>query len=175
MQATLTRPMVEEVWDWLHEVPDPEVPVISVVDLGIVRGLCWQERNGREALVVTITPTYSGCPATSVIALAIESALRAKGVEDFRLERAHLAAVDDGLDVGGGATAAQGVWRRPAAREGRNGVAAEPPRAQDRDGRMPSLRVSEHGAGQRVRLDAVQGPIPVPGLPAEPFDYFKCI
>ena len=46
MQATLTRPTVEEVWDWLREVPDPEIPVISVVDLGIVRDVRWQERTG---------------------------------------------------------------------------------------------------------------------------------
>ncbi len=65
-----------EIWRWLEEVPDPEVPVLSVVDLGIVRELRWQ---GGE-LVVTVTPTYSGCPATAVIARDIEGALRAHGI-----------------------------------------------------------------------------------------------
>ena len=45
------------------------------------------------------------------------------------------------------------------------GLAAEPARRQARDGRMPALRVGAHRAGQRVRLDAVQGAVPVPGLP----------
>ena len=49
----------DDVWQWLADVPDPEIPVVSVVDLGIVRGV---ETDG-EAVIVTITPTYSGCPA----------------------------------------------------------------------------------------------------------------
>ena len=64
-------------------MPDPEIPVVSVVDLGIVRDVQWQD----PTLVVTVTPTYSGCPATAVIALEIENALRAHGVEHVRLER----------------------------------------------------------------------------------------
>ena len=74
---------VEQVWTWLGEVPDPEVPAVSVVDLGIVRDVAWDA----DALVVTVTPTYSGCPATAVISLAIEDALRARGIERVRLER----------------------------------------------------------------------------------------
>lgn len=74
---------VEQVWTWLGEVPDPEVPAVSVVDLGIVRDVVWDA----DALVVTVTPTYSGCPATAVISLAIEDALRARGIERVRLER----------------------------------------------------------------------------------------
>lgn len=78
-----TRPDLETVWRWLGEVPDPEIPVISVTDLGIVRDVAWDD----DTLVVTVTPTYSGCPATAVIAFDIEAALRAKGVERLRLER----------------------------------------------------------------------------------------
>lgn len=77
------RPSVEQVWSWLGEVPDPEIPAVSVVDLGIVRDVAW---DGGE-IVVTVTPTYSGCPATSFIALAIENELRAKGLHEVRLER----------------------------------------------------------------------------------------
>ncbi len=71
-----------QVWEWLEAVPDPEVPVISVVDLGIVREVTWR---GPE-LVVTVTPTYSGCPATAVIAHDIEAALRGRGIERVRIE-----------------------------------------------------------------------------------------
>jgi len=77
------RPPVEAVWAWLSEVPDPEIPVVSVVDLGIVRHVGWDEAG---ELVVTVTPTYSGCPATEVIADEIARAIRRRGVERVRLE-----------------------------------------------------------------------------------------
>jgi ring-1,2-phenylacetyl-CoA epoxidase subunit PaaD len=87
MTTTLARPTVEEVWMWLREVPDPEIPVISVVDLGIVRAARWEPYGDRERLVVVITPTYSGCPAMDVIARDIEAALHAHGIKAVRVER----------------------------------------------------------------------------------------
>jgi ring-1,2-phenylacetyl-CoA epoxidase subunit PaaD len=66
----------------LESVPDPEIPVLSVVDLGIVRAI----RFDGERLIVSLTPTYSGCPATAVIALSVEAALRAAGYEDVTIE-----------------------------------------------------------------------------------------
>ena len=59
---------VDQVWSWLAEVEDPEIPVISIVDLGIVRDVAF-DANG--VCTVTITPTYSGCPATEVIAASV--------------------------------------------------------------------------------------------------------
>lgn len=79
----MARPSIDQVWEWLEEVPDPEIPVISVVDLGIVRDVAWDD----DTLEVTVTPTYSGCPATTVISLDIESALRSHGVEKIALKR----------------------------------------------------------------------------------------
>ncbi len=76
-------PDIQMVRHWLAQVPDPEIPVISLTDLGIIRDVEWQD----DTLVVTVTPTYSGCPATSVINLDIEAALRAKGIQKLRLER----------------------------------------------------------------------------------------
>jgi ring-1,2-phenylacetyl-CoA epoxidase subunit PaaD len=76
-----TPASIEQVWSWLGEVPDPEIPAISVVDLGIVRDVAF---DGPE-LVVTVTPTYSGCPANTAIALAIEAALHAHGLDRVRL------------------------------------------------------------------------------------------
>ncbi|MEO0973052.1 MAG: 1,2-phenylacetyl-CoA epoxidase subunit PaaD [Pseudomonadota bacterium] len=72
-----------KLWRWLGEVPDPEIPVVSVVDLGIVRDV----RLEADGVVVDITPTYSGCPATSVIALDIEHALRERGLAKVRVQR----------------------------------------------------------------------------------------
>src|SRR5450830_1855123 len=69
-----------QVWDWLGQVSDPEIPVISVVDLGIVRDVAWQD----EACVVTITPTYSGYPAMQVIAEAVKEALHQHGVKQVK-------------------------------------------------------------------------------------------
>lgn len=77
------RVPVEQIWDWLGQVPDPEIPVISLTDLGIIRDVGYDG----DTVVVTVTPTYSGCPATGVINLDIEAALRGHGVTDLRLER----------------------------------------------------------------------------------------
>jgi ring-1,2-phenylacetyl-CoA epoxidase subunit PaaD len=72
----------DQVWAWLAQVPDPEIPAISLVDLGVIRGVEWQG----DDLKVTLTPTYSGCPATRVIAMDVETALRAQGVEKLTFE-----------------------------------------------------------------------------------------
>lgn len=71
----------EQVTGWLDAVPDPEIPAISIIDLGIVRGV----RVEGNVCHITITPTYSGCPAMQVIADAITDALREKGVRDVVL------------------------------------------------------------------------------------------
>lgn len=81
--SSAVLPDIQMVRHWLSQVPDPEIPVISLTDLGIIRDVAWQD----DTLVVTVTPTYSGCPATSVINLDIEAALRAKGIAKLRLER----------------------------------------------------------------------------------------
>lgn len=70
-------------WATLALVMDPEVPVVSVVDLGIVRDLDWQAGH----LHVVVTPTYSGCPATEVIESDIREALEQAGFRAPHLER----------------------------------------------------------------------------------------
>lgn len=82
MAALAERPSVEQVWAWLAEVEDPEIPVLSIIDLGIVRDVVW---SGDEC-VIAITPTYSGCPATEVIAQSVLGHLRARGVDRVRLQ-----------------------------------------------------------------------------------------
>ncbi|MGH6877756.1 MAG: 1,2-phenylacetyl-CoA epoxidase subunit PaaD [Rhizomicrobium sp.] len=67
----------------LRNVPDPEIPCVSVVDLGIVREI----REGAPPILV-ITPTYTGCPATIAIATAIRAALDRGGLADMRIETA---------------------------------------------------------------------------------------
>ncbi|WP_028745696.1 1,2-phenylacetyl-CoA epoxidase subunit PaaD [Rhizobium mesoamericanum] len=81
--TTATLPSTADIWQWLGEVPDPEIPVISLVDLGIIRDVTFED----DTLVVTVTPTYSGCPATAIINLEIERTLKEKGIEKLRLQR----------------------------------------------------------------------------------------
>ena len=69
---------VAGIWTVLREVPDPEIPVISVVELGIVRSV----EPGR----VVITPTYTGCPAAQVIERDIRDALDSAGYRQVRIE-----------------------------------------------------------------------------------------
>ncbi|HEX7061860.1 MAG TPA: 1,2-phenylacetyl-CoA epoxidase subunit PaaD [Woeseiaceae bacterium] len=66
----------EEVLHWLEDVADPEIPVLSVVDLGVVRDV----RVHRDGVEVLITPTYSGCPAMEVIEERVQEALARRGV-----------------------------------------------------------------------------------------------
>jgi ring-1,2-phenylacetyl-CoA epoxidase subunit PaaD len=75
-----------QAWEWLAGVADPEIPVLSIVDLGIVRDVSWSGSGAQRELRVTITPTYSGCPATAVIARDIERELSARGVERIVLD-----------------------------------------------------------------------------------------
>lgn len=80
--AAVDKPSLDTIWHWLAEVPDPEIPVISITDLGIVREVRFED----DQLVVTVTPTYSGCPATEVIASMIREAMAAHGIADAKME-----------------------------------------------------------------------------------------
>jgi ring-1,2-phenylacetyl-CoA epoxidase subunit PaaD len=73
----------EQIWTWLADVPDPEIPVLSVLDLGIVRGVSIEA----DRVEVSVSPTYSGCPATEVIEQSILSKLQKNGVENVSLKR----------------------------------------------------------------------------------------
>jgi ring-1,2-phenylacetyl-CoA epoxidase subunit PaaD len=72
---------VDAIWEALAHVPDPEIPVVSVVELGIVRAVEWTATG----LEVRVTPTYSGCPATELIVQGIRDALAQAGVVDARV------------------------------------------------------------------------------------------
>jgi ring-1,2-phenylacetyl-CoA epoxidase subunit PaaD len=72
----------EQAWDVLARVADPEIPVISVTELGIVRAV----RSDANVVEVVVTPTYSGCPATEVIEQTIVRALRDAGAAEVRVK-----------------------------------------------------------------------------------------
>lgn len=151
------RPDVDQIWDWLDAVPDPEIPVISVVDLGIVRNVEWDG----DTLEVDVTPTYSGCPATSIISIDIETALRDRGMDDIRIKTQIAPAwTTDWLsDKGRGKLEAYGI---------------APPRPAGGPERCPHC-----GAGNIEKISQF-GSTPCKAQwrcksCLEPFDYFKCI
>jgi ring-1,2-phenylacetyl-CoA epoxidase subunit PaaD len=73
----------EEIYGFLENVSDPEVPVLSVLDLGVVRDVQIVEPN---EVVVTITPTYSGCPAMGTIAIGIKMELISRGIGSVKVQ-----------------------------------------------------------------------------------------
>jgi len=77
---------IEKVYEWLASVTDPEVPVLTVLDLGIIRNVEVSEKAGAPAVKITITPTYSGCPAMDVIAMNIRMALLSNGIRNIEIE-----------------------------------------------------------------------------------------
>jgi ring-1,2-phenylacetyl-CoA epoxidase subunit PaaD len=75
--------MIGQVWQWLNEIPDPEVPVVSVVDLGMIRDVCITDGS----VEVAVAPTYSGCPATEVIEQQIVTTLVSHGLDKVSIKR----------------------------------------------------------------------------------------
>lgn len=72
----------QQIWQLLESVPDPEIPVLSVIDLGIVRTV-EQTENGID---ISITPTYSGCPAMDMISMQIRLVLLEAGYPNIHLK-----------------------------------------------------------------------------------------
>jgi ring-1,2-phenylacetyl-CoA epoxidase subunit PaaD len=166
-----------QVWSWLGEVLDPEIPVISVVDLGIVREVAL---IGDE-WVVTITPTYSGCPAMQVISEAVSEALHAHGLEKVRLvNRLSPAWTTDWMSETGKA-ALKGYGIAPPVQQAidisglRGGV-----RNSVKRGVFVEPEVTCPNCGSKhTQLTSQFGSTPCKALYKcldcrEPFDYFKC-
>ena len=72
-----------QITDWLREVMDPEIPVLSLVDLGVITGVEIAE-SGR--VTVTMTPTFAGCPAMDYMRREVENTLRRHGIADFQVD-----------------------------------------------------------------------------------------
>lgn len=78
----MAGPNRQQVLEWLHDVPDPEIPVLTIMDLGIVRDV-----QVHDDVVVSLTPTYIGCPATEVIEQSVLQAIQSHGVENVSIRR----------------------------------------------------------------------------------------
>ena len=156
----MSRPTLDEVKAWLAQVPDPEIPVLSLMDLGVIRDVEWQG----DRLVVTLTPTYSGCPATAVINRDVEAALRARGIEELELRQQLSPAWTTD-------------WISPEGRAKLMKYGIAPPNPGDTTGRPAACpqcgstdleRVAEFGSTPCKALWKCRDCL-------EPFDYFKCI
>ena len=153
-----------KAWAVLETVPDPEIPALSVVDLGIVRDVV-ESADGRE-VTVTLTPTYSGCPATEVIAHDVRSALESSyDVVDIVTQLSPAWTTE---------------WMRESAREKLRGFGIAPPEGRTS---LPLLDVGApaacpHCGSRDVEELAGFGSTPCKALwrcvtCREPFDYFK--
>lgn len=72
----------EEIWNCLSQIPDPDIPVISITDLGLVRDV--EVCNSK--VTVSVTPSYSGCPAMQLFKADIVSALKTKGLNEVEVK-----------------------------------------------------------------------------------------
>ena len=151
----------------LGQVPDPEIPVLSVLDLGVIRHLEFLA-DGR--LEVGIAPTYSGCPANAVIKADVLRSLRAAGFDAVAVDVLAPPWSSDWLsDEGRRKLLAYGI-APPASAVGsaRRLVRGDAPAACPRCGSTRTTRQSEFGSTPckaLYRCDAC----------LEPFDYFKCL
>ncbi len=158
---------ISAIWEILKEVNDPEVPVLSVIDLGIVRNV---EIVNNE-IIVTVTPTYSGCPATEMINMSIRMALLEHGYKNIQLKTALSPAWTT-------------EWMTEAGKEKLKAYGIAPPKSQQSVCTPDSFQQEEaiqcpHCNSFHTKLISRFGSTACKALYQcedckEPFDYFKC-
>jgi ring-1,2-phenylacetyl-CoA epoxidase subunit PaaD len=82
IMKNLAKQDIERAWELLKEVKDPEIPVLSVIDMGVIRDIRALNEGGYE---VDITPTYSGCPAMKMIEILVIAELEANGIRPVKV------------------------------------------------------------------------------------------
>ncbi len=156
----------EEIWAYLEEVFDPEVPVLTVVDLGVVRNV---EVDG-DTCKVTITPTYSGCPAMKRIEDDIVEKLNEKGIENVHVDLVLAPAwTTDWLTESGKQKLKEYGIAPPEDEPDKSVLFADPfvvpcPKCDSKDTRMVSQFGSTACKAHYQCNECL-----------EPFDYFKCL
>lgn len=155
------------LWAALEAVSDPEIPVLSVVDLGVVRDVSVEGR----AATVTITPTYSGCPAMSYIEMMVRDAVLKAGFEDVAVRTVLAPAwTTDWLSEAGREKLKEIGIAPPAEASAskQSLLGIDPVVACPRCGSEHTEIISQFGSTACKALYRC-------GDCAEPFDYFKCI
>ena len=157
----------DAVREILEQITDPEIPVLTIADLGILQDVYWQD----ERLMVVITPSYSGCPAMQTIREDILAALQKQGYENVEIRtRLAPAWTSDWLSEAGREKLKKFGIAPPAELSSdkpglaRKNVTIACPQCQSTDTGM----ISEHGSTACKALYKCHHCL-------EPFDYFKCI
>ena len=146
-------------------VLDPEIPVLTLEDLGVLRGV--ERCHGR--IVVKLTPTYTGCPATLAIQLAVETALAEAGLPEARVETVLSPAwTTDDITQDGRRKLREFGIAPPNRASGPRALFGEETVACPKCGSTHTARISEFGSTACKALWQCKAC-------AEPFDYFKCI
>jgi len=157
----------DEVWAALDELPDPEIPVISLVELGVVRDV----RVDGERVSVTLTPTFLGCPALDAMRRALESKLVELGAEPaIEIDRGDSWTTDS---------------ISPAGREKLRAAGFAPPAPREASAtrliqlRSKAFRCPYCGSAE-TRLENIFGPTPCRSIRycescRQPFEQFKTV
>ena len=146
-------------------VSDPEIPVLSIEDLGVLRKVRIDEDGGAE---VTITPTYSGCPAMNMIALELELALQRAGFAAVRVRTVLSPAwTTDWISEEGRRKLIEYGIAPPAEKRGRGALFGADEVSCPRCGSLNASRLAEFGSTSCKALWRCEDC-------REPFDYFKC-
>lgn len=155
------------IWELLTEVHDPEIPVLNVVEMGIVRDV----RMADGQIEVDITPTYSGCPAMRTIEEDILEVLKEKGLSEVQLRTVLSPAWTTD-------------WMTAGAREKLRAYGIAPPQEGSADkgllmGRIREVRCPRCGSYETTMISQFGSTackaLYKCGHCLEPFDYFKCI
>lgn len=151
-----TQYQPEQVLAWLSKVPDPEIPVLTITDLGIVRDV-----DCSDGVTVSLTPTYSGCPATEVIEASVVAALADHGVSDVRIKRVLSPAWTTD-------------WISEAGRQKLRVYGIAPPERRDRPIACPRCNSSHTEIISEFGSTACKASYRCVDC-LEPFEYFKCL
>ena len=157
----------QDIFSFLKEIPDPEIPVISIVDLGVIRKINIQGKS----IEIQITPTYSGCPAMKQMEDDIVSTLKQKGIENVHIKMVYTPAWTTD-------------WLSEDAKERLRKYGIAPPQESTTDksfitgktkqikcprcGSLHTEMISQFGSTACKALYRCKDCL-------EPFDYFKCI
>jgi ring-1,2-phenylacetyl-CoA epoxidase subunit PaaD len=162
--ARSERELRELAWRAAAEVVDPEIPALTIEDLGVLRSV--EVRNGH--VEVAITPTYSGCPAMDMIAVEVELALARAGVPDARVKLVLSPAWTTKWlsEAGRRKLIAEGI-APPVAASGRHALFGEETVSCPRCGSVETTRLAAFGSTACKALWRCHAC-------SEPFDYFKC-
>lgn len=163
-----TTVSTEQIADWLEQVTDPEIPVLTIMDMGIVRSIDIQDSG---AVKIDLTPTYSGCPAMQTIEREIIECLNKHGIEEVTVKEVlHPAWTTD--------------WLTEKGKQKLEEYGIAPPEEQSADKNLlmgePKQVKCPHCKSQNTEMISQFGSTACKSLYKcldclEPFDYFKCI